>query len=240
MRLFRLFPRTLGVASLVSLPMSSVARADPANTDPPKENEGGHHFAIDPVADGVVIATGAGFSALLGVVLGSGEIKPLLAGSANVLPSIDRIAVTQTIDPSAGTYSDIGLYAATGFAVLDSGWTGLHSGWTAAGVDALMYGEALSLSLAFTDIVKIAVRRPRPIDYSPQNQSNTTNTDLALSFFSGHVAAVSAISATATYLAFVHSPHSPRPWITLGAGALLTRSSATSGSGRDSTFRRTS
>jgi undecaprenyl-diphosphatase len=33
---------------------------------------------------------------------------------------------------------------------------------------------------------------------------------------------VSAIGATATYLAFVRSPHSPRPWITLGVATALT------------------
>jgi membrane-associated phospholipid phosphatase len=85
-----------------------------------------------------------------------------------------------------------------------------------------MYSESLTLALAFDDIVKIAVRRPRPIDYLPENANNTTNTDLALSFFSGHAAVVAAMSGTATYLAFVHSPRSPRPWITLAAGTLLT------------------
>jgi membrane-associated phospholipid phosphatase len=218
MRFGRFSPSILGAATFLLIP--SAARADAPQAEAAKEPS--PHFAIDPVADGVVIAMGAGFSGLLGIVLGSGEIRPLLAGDVSVLPSIDRIAVTQTMDPSAGTYSDIGLYAAGGFAVLDSLSTGLGDHWEAAAVDAIMYAESLTLSLAFTDVVKIAVRRPRPIDYTPQNATNTSNTDLALSFFSGHVSAVSAMSGTATYLAFVHSPHSARPWITLGAGALLT------------------
>jgi len=72
------------------------------------------------------------------------------------------------------------------------------------------------------DLVKIAVRRPRPTDYTAQNAGNTTNTDLSLSFFSGHEAVTASITATATYLAFVHAPESPRPWLTLAGGTLLT------------------
>jgi undecaprenyl-diphosphatase len=121
-----------------------------------------------------------------------------------------------------GTASVIGLYGAVGFAALDSLSSGLQHGWNAALVDFVMYSESLTLALAFDDIVKIAVRRPRPSDYAPENANNTTNTDLALTFFSGHAAMVAAMSGTATYLAFVHSPRAPRTWITLAAGTLLT------------------
>jgi membrane-associated phospholipid phosphatase len=213
MKIGPISPPMLVAASLFLLP--TAARADDA-----KEERS--HFTIDPVADGMVIAAGVGFSGLLGLVLSTGEIQPLVAGSPSKLLGIDRIAVTQTIDPKAGTLSDIGLYGAAGFALLDSLSLGLRDRWDAAAVDAVMYSESLSLSLAFDDIVKIAVRRPRPSDYRPENLGNTTNTDLALSFFSGHVSAVSAMSGTATYLAFVHWPHSPRAWITLAAGTLLT------------------
>ena len=49
------------------------------------------------------------------------------------------------------------------------------------------------------------------------------DTDLQLSFFSGHASTTGAISATATYLAFVRSgPRQARPWITLGVGLALT------------------
>ncbi len=45
---------------------------------------------------------------------------------------------------------------------------------------------------------------------------------MALSFFSGHEAVLSSLTGTATYLAFIHSPDSPRPWLTLAGGTLLT------------------
>ena len=56
----------------------------------------------------------------------------------------------------------------------------------------------------------------------PNTGAGCNSTDLGLSFFSGHAATVAAIGATATYLAFVRSPNSPRPWITLGAATALT------------------
>ncbi len=215
-----------------------VARADPpaspsavplSSSAVPLEE--GQHFTLDPVADGALTAAGFGFSLLLGAVLGTGEIKPPLPSvpTSSLLP-FDRIAVTQTIDPNASTYSDVGLYSAIGFAVLDPILSGFRDGTDALLVDGFMYAESGSLALTLTDITKIAVRRPRPIDYkncAPVDGMPTTNpacgtTDLGLSFFSGHAAAVSAIGATATYLAFVRSPKTPRPWITLGVATALT------------------
>jgi undecaprenyl-diphosphatase len=193
--------------------------------------EEGQHFTLDPVADGAITAAGFGFSLLLGAVLGTGEIKPPApsVGVSSLLP-IDRIAVTQTIDPNASTYSDIGLYSAIGFAVLDPILSGFRDGTDALIVDGFMYAESGSLALTLTDITKIAVRRPRPIDYKncppmggmPSTNAGCGSTDLGLSFFSGHAAGVSAIGATATYLAFIRSPKSPRPWITLGVATALT------------------
>ncbi|MGA3121675.1 MAG: phosphatase PAP2 family protein [Polyangiaceae bacterium] len=217
-------PVALGFLGAVLL-SASIARADP----PPLEE--GQHFSLDPISDGVMTVTGFGFAGLLGLVLGTGEIKPPLpTASVSQLLFFDRIAVTQTIDPHAATYSNIGLYTAIGFAVVDPVLSGFRDGTDALLVDAFMYAESGSLALTLTDITKIAVRRPRPIDYKNCELTNgaTTipascnSTDLGLSFFSGHAAAVSAIGATATYLAFVRAPRSPRPWITLGIATALT------------------
>jgi undecaprenyl-diphosphatase len=195
----------------------------------------GQHFTLDPVSDGMLTAGGFGFAFLLGAVLGTGEIQPPLpAIPPSSLLSIDRGAVTQTIDPHASTYSDIGLYTAVGFAVLDPILSGLRDGTDAMIVDAFMYAESASLALTLTDVTKIAVRRPRPIDYincgpvvtggttSPSTNPGCNSTDLGLSFFSGHASTVAAIGATATYIAFVRSPQSPRPWVTLGVATALT------------------
>jgi membrane-associated phospholipid phosphatase len=216
-----------------------VAHADPP-TPPPSPAapfrvplEEGQHFTLDPVVDGVLTAAGFGFSGTLELVLSTGEIRPPApAVAAKSLLFFDRVAVTQTIDPHAATYSDIGLGTAIGFAVLDPILSGFRDGTDALLVDGLMYAESGAITLTLTDITKIAVRRPRPIDYkncepaangTPSTNSGCTSTDLGLSFYSGHAAGVAAIGATATYLAFVRSPpHSPRPWVTLGVAAVLT------------------
>jgi undecaprenyl-diphosphatase len=196
-----------------------------ALADPPRMLD--QHFTIDPVSDIVLTGAAGGFSVLLSVILSTGEIRPapLAAGDENRLLSFDRVAVTQSIDPNADTYSNVMLYSAVGFAVLDPILTGLRDGSDAWLVDTAMYAESISLTESLTDLTKIAVRRPRPIDYIECSHGNGTgcaSTDLELSFFSGHSAVVSAITGTASYLAFVRSPHSVRPWLTLGFGTLLT------------------
>jgi undecaprenyl-diphosphatase len=193
--------------------------------DPPRSQD--QHFSIDPVTDIVLTVAGGGISILLSMILSTGEIRPapLMPGDENHLLSIDRIAVTQSLDPNADTYSNIGLYTAVGYAVLDPVLSGFRDGWDAWLVDTIMYAESISLAEALTDLTKIAVRRPRPIDYIQCTRSTgpgCSSTDLELSFFSGHASLVSAVTATATYVAFVRSPDSPRPWVTLAGGTLLT------------------
>jgi membrane-associated phospholipid phosphatase len=203
----------------------AMARGDtPA---PPVKPTDGEYFTIDPVSDGVVIGVGVGFSQILGAVLGTGEIRPTLPGDPKILLGIDRIAVTQKVDSHADLYSSIGLYAAYGYAVLDPVFSGVRTGRKGLLVDAILYAESISLSWAITNLIKIAVRRPRPIDYATCAASETgrcaNDTNLQLSFFSGHASTTAAISATATYLAFMRAPlNSARPWITLGVGIALT------------------
>jgi undecaprenyl-diphosphatase len=160
-------------------------------------------------------------------VLSTGEIRPNPPGDSSRLLSFDRTAVTQTIDPNAALYSDVTLYTSVGFAVLDTILSGVRDGTDSLLVDAVMYAETISMTEMITDITKIAVRRPRPIDYLNCGQGTAldtcaNNTDLQLSFFSGHAATVASIGATATYLAFRRAPRTPRPWITLGAATALT------------------
>jgi undecaprenyl-diphosphatase len=178
----------------------------------------------------MLIGGGAALSTLLSLILSTGEIKATLPGPTSNLLSVDRLAVTQHIDPNAGTYSDVALWASAGFAVLDPFLSAYRDGWHATLVDAVVYAETVSITESLTDITKIAVRRPRPIDYvncpsstSPTSPSCTGNTDLELSFFSGHSSTVAAIGASATYLAFQRAGRrSPRPWITLATTIAMT------------------
>src|SRR5690348_11163190 len=87
--------------SLVFAPSS--ARAD----DPPKSDD--QHFRVDPISDGVLIVAGLGFSSLSELIISTGEIAPQRPGSTNNLLGFDRLAISQTIDPNASTYSTVGL-----------------------------------------------------------------------------------------------------------------------------------
>jgi membrane-associated phospholipid phosphatase len=207
-------------------PASAQDLTAPSPQLPPRE-----HFTIDPVVDGVLVAGGLTFSELLSMIISTGELKPGQPGSPDNLLSIDRVAVTQTIDPHAGSLSDIGLYSAYGYAVVDTVLSGVREGRRSALADGILYLESVSLTQAFTYATKIGVRRPRPIDYTmcapgkpgAGSPGCTDGTDLQLSFFSGHASSTGAVSATATYLAFMRSgPRAARPWITLGVGTLVT------------------
>jgi undecaprenyl-diphosphatase len=214
-----------GIAALTVA--GAVMLSSAANAEQTPQLGDNQHFTVDPVVDGVLVVGGASFSELLSLILSTGEIKPLPPGSSDNLLAIDRVAVTQTIDPNAGRNSTIGLYAAYGYAVLDPILSGVRDGRRAALIDAVMYAESIALTQTFTEATKIGVRRPRPIDFAncanDPTGSCASNTDLQLSFFSGHAAVTATIGATATYLAFVRAgPRSPRPWITLAAGTLLT------------------
>ena len=124
------------VAAVIIASAPAPARADDPVPESIPHLGDGEHFTIDPVVDGVLIAGGVGFTELLGLVLSTGEIQPVLPGDKNMLLSIDRVAVTQTIDPNANLYSNIGLYAAYGYALLDPILSGVRSGRRAALVDA--------------------------------------------------------------------------------------------------------
>jgi len=208
------------VISLPPASASSLARPDPL-------------FKVDPVADVVLIAAGLGFAGLDELILSTGEIAPQRPGSTDKLLSIDRVAVTQTVDTGANGRSNVGLGIAIAFAAIDPILSGLRDGYDAGLVDATLYAESLSLTFAITDLTKIAFRRPRPIAYKEQaaldaqyggagKSPSISDTDATLSFFSGHSSMIAATSATATYLAFMRSPGTWRPWVTLAAGVLLT------------------
>jgi hypothetical protein len=214
-------------AALMPRPALAQELAAPATAPHLPEHE---HFTIDPVVDGVLVAGGLTFSELLSQIISTGEIKPtqLEPGDSDKLLSIDHGAVTQTIDPNADSRSTYVLYGAYAYVVADSILSGVRDGRRALLVDAILYAESISLTSAFTLATKIGVRRPRPLDYAQcENAAAGTpgcdNTDLQLSFFSGHASSMGAITGTASYLAFMRSgPRSPRPWITLGVGVLAT------------------
>lgn len=228
-------------------PVAQAPTAEPPKIVPPKSSErksnlepqvakpgavGRIGLQSDPIADGCIIAVALGSAGVLELVNSTGEIHPQQIDrnfDTNRLISIDRAAVTQTADPAAGPRSNVGLGAAAVFAVIDPILSGVREQNVQTGlVDAIVYSETVSLTLALTNLVKMAVRRPRPLAYTAAaehkddpNWSNTS-TDSSLSFFSGHASITGAIGATATYLAFARSPGKLRPWLTFSFFTVLT------------------
>jgi undecaprenyl-diphosphatase len=192
-------------------------------------------FKADPLGDGALLAASLGFAGLSEAIISTGEIRPQQIDSkfdTKRLLSIDRAAISQTVDTTASGFSNGGVYLALGFTVFDSALSGFREGGQAALVDLTMYSEAIAFSWGLTNLAKIGFRRPRPIAYIERERAilagqdpttyNNTSTDSTLSFYSGHTAITATVSATATYLAFARSPHTMRPWATLAGGVVLT------------------
>jgi undecaprenyl-diphosphatase len=222
---------------LVVLVATGVAAADepparPSSLEPFVPPPPVQRFEAEPVRDGAILGISLGFAGVLGLINSTGEVHPQQVAAdfdiGNLL-AIDRGAVTQTIDPNASRYSDIGLYAALAFAAADPILSGVREGSVQTTlVEGVIYAESLSITWGVTNLAKISVRRPRPSEYIQARQHMNdpsfvaTDTDSSASFFSGHASSCAAVTATATYLAFARSPHTARPWITLLVGTAVT------------------
>jgi len=205
-----------GAACAIAPACTGRAQGLPAPTPlepPPSELQ----FMADPIADGATLSFAAGTAILSEAILSTGEIVPQQPQDKSRLLSIDRPVVDRTPEPAWGTVSNVGLIGAATFAALDPILTGYRVGPEAGIVDAIIYGETIFITWSLTNLAKISFRRPRPSAYE---SGEITETDDALSFYSGHASITSAIGATATYLAFSRSRNTARPWITLGVSAL--------------------
>lgn len=120
--------------------------------------------------------------------------------------ALDR-RVLDNHDHAARTYSDIGLYTAIGLPfALDLGDSliqrardgsparGRHM--RAWGSDVVILLETFAVNYATTNVVKFAVRRPRPYSYDADSEvADPTENDARLSFFSGHASLSFAMAA---------------------------------------------
>ena len=190
-------------------------------------------FAADPIADGGIIIASLTFAGILEQINGTGEIRPQQIApnfERSQLLWIDRVAVAQNIDENGAKFrSNLGLFGAVAFAAVDPILTGVREHHVQAGlVDAIIYAEALTVTMGVTNLAKLAVRRPRPIAYIEAEKHkddptwSNSNTDSALSFFSGHASITACVTATASYLAFARSESLWRPLLTLGVGLAVT------------------
>jgi len=180
-------------------------------------------FAIDPLADGTVIGASLAFGILLEVIVRTGELRPQEPGDPSVLLGIDRpFALKDDYKDKSDLLSDIGIALAGTYAAVDITLTAFLDRGESPLAYGFMYLETAAINLALQNLVKIAVRRPRPAAYRELRLTGmvSTETNSALAFYSGHTAVAAGIAATATYLAFERSLL--EGLITLGGGLILT------------------
>ena len=215
------------------VPAPSVREPSPPPTATPSDPAPATRtrFVADPITDFGLIGLSLGFSATLEAIIGTGELTPQQPVDKSQLLGIDRFVVRRTVSKSAPLLSNLGLFAAGGYAVIYPVVSAYRFGGETGLIDGIMFAESVTLAWSATNLAKIAVRRPRPLAYQLKaeqdklpaaQRTNITGTDTALSFFSGHAAITSAIGATATYMAFTRSPGTAWPWITLGVSTAVT------------------
>ncbi len=184
-------------ALLLALLPSPSARAEQA--DP---------FSVDPWVS-VPLITGSF------LIAGSMDliVKPLLPGAhcglscdASLINGLDH-GVTTNHNPTAKTASDIlvvgTMLTPALLGVIDAGLHNADRGWANYGEDLLIVGETLAITYLLNDIVKFAVRRPRPLVYNTSgafSDEEKQDPDAALSFYSLHSSFTFAAATSFSYL----------------------------------------
>ncbi len=187
----------------VALAALVAACASPAGAD-----EDLHPLRFSPEADAPVLAA-AGFAWLTGNLMQSTIVDaptcaPCVASNMNAL---DR-PVAGRWDPTADKVS-WGLLGAMVAAPLLADGIDVHrsrAGARSFGDDAGVYLEALAIDGAANEILKLAVRRPRPFTYGTAAPADArASSDAYVSFYSEHTSlAFTAAAAWATTFALRH------------------------------------
>lgn len=89
-----------------------------------------------------------------------------------------------------------------------------------AATDVLVIAESLAVANAATTLLKMAVRRPRPLQYGPGEAS--ASVERSVSFPSGHTTAAAAGSVAYAMTYSLRHPHSPWRWAVYTAAVGLT------------------
>ncbi len=189
-------------------------------------------YSVDPAIDGA-ITVGAG--ALVGL---EGIVKPTLAGGI----SCGQRTPAGRCDPSTLSWPDrtvVGNDSAAWRTVSDAGIAvAVAVPLLADGIDVALGGEGLgdyakdvvvmaeSLALAglTTEVVKLAVRRPRPTQY--REGAYVGSVEAQLSFPSGHADAVAATTTAYAVTFTLRHPDSPWRWAVYSGALAVTAATA--------------
>jgi membrane-associated phospholipid phosphatase len=141
---------------------------------------------------------------------GTAETAPC---DANGLNALDHLSVG-LFDPKARTAANVMVGVVPGaFTILDIIDAGVTH-WRGWLTDAVVITEAVVWSGALQDIVRRAVRRPRPFMYTPGlNPSEREGAEADFSFFSGHTSNTFAMVTAAAFTYTLRHPHSKWRWL---------------------------
>jgi undecaprenyl-diphosphatase len=197
---FRDAVRALLSTAILAALLPAVARGESTSTStmaPP-----GREITIDPTADGAILGASAAFGLLLELLVRTGELRPQEPVDPQQLLPIDRPRALSD-DYQDNGLSDITLGLMGVYALTDVVLAGVldRDEW----YDYLMmYGQGAAITLALTNLAKLAVRRPRPIAYRQVREGiHPSETNTALSFFSGHASLAGCLAATSAHLVWL-------------------------------------
>lgn len=195
--------------------------------------EGATPYEVEPLTDGVLTAGGAIF-----LILMDGLVKPALISD----PSCDLAETGTYCDPRGlnaldatvvGNDSEvwrqlsnvgIGLAYAMPLVLgaIDSFSADTSSPWADWGIDLLVVTEAGILTSLMTSVVKYAVRRPRPTQYSADMPGRFGSPEHQLGFPSGHTSVAAAVSTAYAMTFGLRHPDSGWRWVVYGGAGLAT------------------
>jgi membrane-associated phospholipid phosphatase len=188
-------------------------------------------YHVDYVSDGV--ATGATFALL---AISEAIVKPTLEGGVHCrslrpdgscdpsrLNALDRTVVGNDSDAWA-LVSNVGVGVAYGLPLLAEALDVASSDSATKGADftadALVMAESVAVATGGANVIKYAVRRPRPAQY--REGASGGSLESQLSFPSGHT--TSAAAATSAYATTFWLRHPDSPWrfAVIGGAAAIT------------------
>jgi membrane-associated phospholipid phosphatase len=146
-------------------------------------------------------------------LLGSTTQAPFCGGSATPacdasgVNALDRLALGRS-SAGARTAADVISFLPLAYLGVDMFDVGLRN-WKTYLTDLWVVAEALAWNGAIQDIVRRAVRRPRPFLYTAGlYASERDNPDAGLSFYSGHTSFAFALAVSASYTFTLRHPRS--------------------------------
>ncbi|HOU54144.1 MAG TPA: phosphatase PAP2 family protein [Myxococcota bacterium] len=153
---------------------------------------------------------------------------PAVRDRASVNP-LDRVA-TRHWSPALSRASDGVLYGgvASAFLLLSSQALARRQDARAWAIRAGVMAESVLVTSGLTQIVKISVRRPRPLWFNPAApESARSEPDGRLSFWSGHTALVATALTSLTTVEWIDHPGSPEAWTSTALTVVLVPLTAT-------------